>query len=155
MKKTILFLLMLSLIIFPTTSVSAQTSSSQTEYEYFEDGSYFVTTTEEITLSDVSVLAATNTKTGRKKSTYYNNSGEPMWFVQVTGTFSYGNGTSTCTASSVAAESSASTWKITNRSAGKSGNKATATAKQYMLGLPINTVNRTVTLTCSSTGVLS
>ena len=50
-----------------------------------------------------------------------------------------------------------STWKVSNISGSKSGNKdsATATGKQYIDGTGVHTMTRTVTLTCSPTGVFS
>lgn len=48
-------------------------------------------------------------------------------------------------------------WKITSATASKSGNKATGdvTAKRYVLGIPVETVEKTITLTCSASGVIS
>ena len=73
--------------------------------------------------------------------------------VKVTGTFTYGNGSSKCTSSSVTAESKSGAWKITSKSASKSGNKATA--KRYYGGSVAETKNKTVTLTCSPSGSFS
>jgi hypothetical protein len=48
-------------------------------------------------------------------------------------------------------------WKIASKSASKSGNqaKASATAKRYLVSLVVQTVSKTVILTCSKTGALS
>ena len=48
-------------------------------------------------------------------------------------------------------------YSITNKSASKSLNKATASAtgKKYINGICIQTVPKKVTLTCSSKGILS
>ena len=61
------------------------------------------------------------------------------------------------TSSTVTAQSNVTAWKLTRKSASKSGNtaSATATAKQYFDGTVVNTIKRTVILTCSSTGVFS
>ena len=101
--------------------------------------------------------AATNTKTGRKTTYYKNAADDVLWYVRVTGTFTYGNGSSKCTSATVSAESKNKTWKIASKSSSKSGSKAkaTATAKQYLNGAPVGSVTKTVTLKCSSTGKLS
>ncbi len=130
-------------------------TSEQIEYEYFEDGSYLMTVITENNNSGISLYASS--KSGSKTTTFYNADNEAMWYVKVTGTFTYGNGTSTCTNSVVTAEAYGSTWKISEKSASKSGNtaSATATAKHYFTFVCIQTVTETVTLSCSSTGVLS
>lgn len=158
MKKLISYLLTFTLLFsFSATAfaLSPSTQSEQIEYEYLEDGSYIVTIITENNNSDISLLSTT--KTGSKKSVYYNSDNEAMWSITVTGTFTYGDGTSKCTSSSVTTESYNSTWKISDKSATKSGNKASAscTAKQYIGILVGKTVNKTITLTCSSTGTLS
>ncbi|MGN0408775.1 MAG: hypothetical protein ACI4E3_00005 [Candidatus Fimousia sp.] len=124
------------------------------EYHYFSDGSYIVTVMESID-DNINLLSTTVTKS--KKATYYNKDGVAKWYIKVTGTFTYGNGTSKCTNSTVTAASQSTTWKISSKSASKSGNKAiaTATAKQYQNNSIIQTITKSVTLTCSSTGKFS
>lgn len=126
------------------------------EIEYLDDGSYFETviTTE----SNSGMTTLSNKSVTKTKTSYYKNSnGTILWYVKVTGTFTYGNGSSKCTSSSVTAESKSGAWKITSKSASKSGNKATAkaTAKRYYGGSVAETKNKTVTLTCSPSGNFS
>lgn len=80
-----------------------------------------------------------------------------MWYVKVTGTFTYGDGSAKCTKSTVTAASQNSDWKIASKYSSKSSNvaSATATAKKYHLGVVIQTKSKTVTLTCSPTGTFS
>ena len=126
------------------------------EIEYLDDGSYFetvITTESNSGMTTLSSKSVTKTKT----SYYKNSNGTILWYVKVTGTFTYGNGSSKCTSSSVTAESKSGAWKITSKSASKSGNKATAkaTAKRYYGGSVAETKNKTVTLTCSPSGTFS
>lgn len=126
------------------------------EIEYLDDGSYFetvITTESNSGMTTLSSKSVTKTKT----SYYKNSNGTILWYVKVTGTFTYGNGSSKCTSSSVTAESKSGAWKITSKSASKSGNKATAkaTAKRYYGGSVAETKNKTVTLTCSPSGNFS
>ena len=121
-----------------------------TEIEYFEDGSYLVTTITEDTMT-----RASGTKTGTKTANYYSN-GKVMWSVAVTGTFTYTSTSAKCTKSSVSTTCPGSTWKISSKSASKSNNIATAkaTAKQYQSGVCIFTKTVTVSLGCGANGVL-
>ena len=97
------------------------------------------------------------TKTQSKTTYCKNSSGKVMWYVRVTGTFTYGNGSAKCTKSVCTAESKNKTWKVSGRSASKSGNKASASAKgtHYLNGAPVETISKTVTLKCSPTGDFS
>ena len=165
MKRFFSLFLMSTLLCISTLPISAASASpasqidytmpTQTTIEYLPDGSCFVTVIE-TQENSVSLLSTTTTKA--KTSTYYGADGKSYWAVTVTGTFTYGNGTSKCTSSSVSAKSyDTNSWRIASKSASRSGNKATATAsaKQYQSGKYLQTVSKTVTLTCSSTGKFS
>jgi hypothetical protein len=123
---------------------------------YLSDGSS-IETVIEIPKSSALLRAASSTRTGSKTVNYKNSAGVVLWYVKVTGAFTYNGSTSTCTSSTVTATSNSSLWKISSKSASKSGNKATAkaTAKQYKGSTVIGTITQTVTLTCSAGGTLS
>jgi hypothetical protein len=148
--------MVLSLLLLLSLLPSAHATGSTVEIEYLEDGSYFVTELEEAK-PVVVPFSSTTTVTRSKKTSAYSTSGEIVWYVQVTGTFTYGNGTAVCTASSVTAKSNQTNWQITSQSASRSGASATATATaaKKVLGLTTSTQTRSVTLTCSSTGTFS
>ena len=93
----------------PTTS-----NTYPAEYEYFDDGSYIVTT---ITESSSILTRASGSKTASKTSKYYSSSGSALWSVTVTGSFSYTGSSAKCTSSSVSANSYSSLWKINSKSA--------------------------------------
>ena len=97
------------------------------------------------------------TQTKSKTSTYYNAANEKIWAVTVTGTFSYGNGTSTCLSASCTTSLYSNSWSVGNKKASKSGNtaKASATGVRYTNGHAVQSITRTVTLTCSATGTFS
>jgi hypothetical protein len=80
-----------------------------------------------------------------------------MWYVRVTGTFTYGNGSAKCTNAICTAESKNKAWTVSGRSSSKHGNKASATAKgtHHLNGVPAETISRTVTLKCSPHGKFS
>ena len=155
MKKLIMILTCLLLFTICSPVYGAEQIESS-EIEYLDDGSYFetvITTESNSGMTTLSSKSVTKTKT----SYYKNSNGTILWYVKVTGTFTYGNGSQKCTSSSVTADSKSGAWKITSKSASKSGNKATAkaTAKRYYGGSVAETKNKTVTLTCSPSGNFS
>jgi hypothetical protein len=124
--------------------------------EYLPDGSYYETIIETSSPS-FSLFATSSTKSGSKTVNYKNSSGTVLWYVKVSGSFTYNGSTSSCTSSTVTAASQSSYWTISGKSASKSGNVATAsaTAKRYSGSIVVQTVNETIHLTCSANGTLS
>lgn len=113
---------------------------------------------ETIEVIDLNVMTRSiQTKTAKKTGTYKNTNGQVLWSVTVTGTFTYNGSTSSCTKSTVSTSVVDNTWKIASSSSSKTGNKASAvaTAKYYVGGTVVSTQTKTITLTCSQTGVLS
>lgn len=173
MKKITSLLLVILLLIAAQSAVTFGQSIpsvvdrqiDSVETEYLGDGLYCITVIESLPadhtlniLAEKNIsLASATTETKSKTKYTVNASGTTLWYVRVTGTFTYGNGTSKCIAVSHSADSYASTWKIVSSSDKKSGNSAsaTATARQYVDGSVISSRTQTVTLTCSSTGVFS
>ena len=122
--------------------------------EYLEDGSYYetVVTVDDTVSDDSGIMSTAKTKTGSKKASYKSKSGDVLWYVKVTGKFTYNGSTSKCTSASATAASNSSSWKITDKSSSRSGNKAKASATAQRKGVDYH---RTVTLSCSKTGKLS
>lgn len=151
MKKIVSVLLSLIMVLSIAPTVFA-TQESSTYTEYLDDGSYLVITIETERLS-----RATNTITGKKTATYKDNNDETLWTATLKGTFSYTGSSATCTASSITYSITDDAWKITSATASKSGNKAigNVTAKKYVLGISLKTVEKEITLTCSASGTLS
>ena len=158
MKKAIsLILCVLCIFSILTVNIFAETTEtvvSETT-EYLDNGCYIVTTITEEMNSVVS--RATVSKTGSKKAVIYNSDDEPLVTLKLTGTFSYTGSSATCTAASTSYTVHSDNWKVTSAVASKSGNKATGnfTSKRYTLLIPVQTINSTVTITCSNSGVLS
>ncbi|HIY64423.1 MAG TPA: hypothetical protein H9730_13370 [Candidatus Mediterraneibacter stercoripullorum] len=130
---------------------------SITEIEYLSDGSYYLTEIQEDSVPSIGLLAANKTRTASATTKYCSASGNTLWYVKVTATFTYNGSTSSCTSASATAGSYSSAWKISGKSASRSGNKgkATATATQYVNSKPASSRTRTVTLTCDKDGNLS
>ncbi len=153
--KKILKTIALSLILcmVPFHNVKALENNTSYIEEIFEDGSYI-----EITIHEENTNARSST-TKKKTATYKGSSGTVYWSVTVQGTFNYDGKTSTCTSSSISTANYSSTWKLSNKKASKSGNTASAsvTAKQYHSNgtTVLQTINKTVKLTCDKNGKLS
>lgn len=157
MKKILCLFLSISLFWGFTSTTYAADYTVQEFVDYLEDGSYFTTT---IVTNRTSKLRALNSNTcsGSKTTTYKSSSGKKLWSVTVNGSFTYTTGASAkCTKSTVSTSTYSSSWKVSNSSASKSGNKAnaTATGTQYLSSIPIGSIKKTVTLTCSVKGTLS
>lgn len=158
MKRFFVFCLSFILLIsasglHATANDKTYQQSTAATVEYFDDGSYIVITIAE----QETALFAASTKSGSKALDYYNSNNEKEWTVTVHGTFSYTGTSSSCTASSVSYTIYNDLWKVKSATASKSANKAIGdfTCKFYLLGIPVKTVEQSVTLSCSKTGVLS
>lgn len=143
-------------MLFTLQSTFAFAESAHITKEDLGNGYYTITVIDDIS-SSVCLLASDSTVT-KSKTTYFKNSNnETLWYVRVTGTFTYNGTTSKCTASTPSAKSYDSAWKISDVSGSKTGNtaKASAVGTLYQLGAVIQTVPKTVTLTCSPAGKFS
>lgn len=149
---TVLLAMLMLVVMCPTNAFAGEVATDQ-YVEYFEDGSYIVT---ELKTSGISTFAA-STKNYSKSASYYNSDNEKEWTVTLSGTFSYTGSSATCTKATKSYKIYDDHWKVTSSSASKSGNKATGnfTVKRYLAGIPIRTVNKTLTITCSNSGVCS
>lgn len=158
MKK--LFSALLSVFFILNTVISAfafdVAENPNTTIEYFDDGSYIVTTISNEP-SNISTYASTTSTTKSKISTYYSKSNSKLWDVKVTGTFTYGNGSAKCNSSTVSATSYNKNWKVTNKSASKSNvsASASATGNLYQDSIIVQSIVKTVTLTCDKNGNFS
>ncbi len=169
MKKFTCMFLLLSLI-FTTTAFAEEPISQETyagyqtiDVEYLPDGSYVETVIFDDRFAGSSMVReitpfTAKTVTKSKVYNYKNASGKIMWYVKVTGTFTYGNGSAKCTASTPSAKSNNSSWSVSKATGKRSGNwcSATATGKHRMGNGEIgNVITKTIKLTCSPTGVFS
>lgn len=142
-------------------AVQSDLNKDNTVIEYFDNGDYLVTTlSDEPTFnakSGISLLSEPTTVTKSKTIKRYNSSNKVLWYLKVTGTFTYGHGYAQCTKSVATAKSYDSLWKLTGKKASKAGNVASAyvTANLYMTFLstkPVRIIKQTLTLECSTTG---
>lgn len=109
----------------------------------------------EYTIEELPSSRSSYRKSGKKTASVKSGS-TVLWTVTVTGTFEYTGSTSICTASSVTTTCPATNWKITSKSASKSGATASAkaTASRYNNGSVVETKTQSVFLVCGSDGTL-
>ena len=122
------------------------------EIEYYADGSYGV-----ISLKNEPGRAPTGTVTKTKTYDYYDSNNVRQWQVSLTASFSYNGVTASCTSATPGHAIYNNTWQVTKETASISGATATGifTVKKYVLGIPYQTVNKTLTLTCSPNGTVT
>ncbi|MDE6863836.1 MAG: hypothetical protein K2J41_05550 [Eubacterium sp.] len=155
MKKfiSLLSVMLMIAVLCPNTAFAEEKVVTDRTIEYFEDGSYIVT---ELTESTITTFA-TKTVSKSKSADYYESDNTKAWTITLSATFSYTGSSATCTNATTSSKIYNDKWKVTSAVPSKSGNKATGafTVKKYVLGVPIKTVNKTLTITCSNTGVCS
>lgn len=148
-------LILVSALVCPAYAAqnSAPEVFTETFTEYFDDGSYLVTTINSSEITTMSVAI----KSGSKSAHYFSSDDRELWVVTVFGTFSYNGASATCTESSVKYTVYDSDWKVKSAISSKSGADAigTFTVKHYFTFVPVKTIEETVILNCSKTGVLS
>ncbi len=148
LKKILLSGMIISCIINVVPSFAIETSRNIEET--FNDGSYFETELEVIESK------TTNTKSGKKTASFKDSSGKTMWSITVEGTFKYTGTSATCTKSFGNSISYVSYWKLEKATATKSGNTASAktTGRRYSAFICVETIPKTVTLSCDKNGKL-
>ena len=105
MKKRFLALLVLIIFVLSMQTASAAVSPyDSVSVEYLDNGDSILTVIESIPSGDIAAFA-TKTETKSKTSYYRSASGSVLWYVRVTGTFTYGNGTAKCTSQTPSAAS--------------------------------------------------
>lgn len=154
MKRILLVILTLTIfcctILCVPVSASSLTEASKTTIEYLDNGDYIET----IIKWEESVTRTT--KSGSKTKNYKNSTGDILWSVKVTGTFTYNGTTSSCTAASHTTSAPGANWTIKSASSSKSGSTATAKAVATLkIGSNSQDYSMSVSLTCSANGTLS
>lgn len=157
MNKKLRRLLAICCMIFICLSTINVPTVKAAEEDTSDDSLTFVEVIEEMP-TQPSLSRTTKTKTA-SKTVYCNDSnGNVLWSLQIVATFSYTGSSSKCTSAKAAATSNSSYWKTSMSSCTRSGNKATATAvgKKYSSkGVLLQTVNKSVTISCSANGTIS
>ena len=150
MKRLLSFGLAVLVMLSAFSFVSFAADETIMSVESFSDGSYGITSTKTV----FALFAAKGTVTKTKTYKFYDTSNNLDWTASITATFSYNGTTASCTDVSKSTTIYDSAWKCTSSSCSKSGATATGnfTFKRYVLLVPVQTVNKTLTLTCDPNG---
>lgn len=149
MKKIVAILMCIVLVTGCTAMYASagEMPQSETDIEYFADGSYVVT---ELEQSSNLVRA---TKTGYKTRTYYTASDIKVFMVSLTGNFSYTSGVSSkATSASVTVTTYASGSKFVSKNAYCSGKTAYGSGTVSYGGFNLT---QSPSLSCDTYGNLS
>ena len=122
--------------------------------QYFEDGSYLVTTIKASPSSRASIY----TRTGTKEVILYNSSDEVQWNYYLIGTFTVETGVSAvCTNSTYSYTIVNDKWSLKSHNNYYSGNIAygEATFKKKVLLITTNTYDIEIYVACDANGVIS
>lgn len=153
MKRVLSFFILFCFLFNICSLFCSADNKNMNDIEYFEDGSYAITSI----IVNHSLLSASNSITRTKKYEFFDSTNQLCWAAFLTASFTYNGTTSSCTSVSKATTNYNSSWRCTASSCFKSGATATGnfTFKHYVLGIPNKTINKTLTLTCSPNGTIT
>ena len=161
MKKIIFNIMLLFMIIISfKTAVHASNDDTQYNRKIIIDGNVFyveTVITESALDSPNSVNGTVQTKTATKTEYYRDADMNPICSISVTGTFMYDGTMSQCNSCSHQALTYLSNWSVKNSSSNYFGTSAIANATftETMLFGISHDYNMSVTISCSSSGVIS
>ena len=157
LKKIIIVFTMLAFALQSVPMTASASCNSSQQIEYLEDGSCIITTIDETISSGGDFSLCSKTVTKSKIMKYRDTDGTICWDLIVTGTFTYDGKTSKCTSVSSNSHSYDNRWHLTGRTATKEGSTAhtSVVAKRYDGDTLKETLNYTLSLTCSPTGTFS
>ena len=152
--KKLLSILVITCILFSMKSNIAKAQSTPTvpyEIEYISEDLYIETI---IIIHENNTTRSTTTVSASKVSNIKNNDGDILTSFKLTGTFLYTHTSSWCSNASCTTTIYDDTWKFTSTSATKSGISAIGsyTAAHYVLGVPIDSVSRNLSISCDAHG---
>ena len=141
------------MLLFLNVTPCKADNISVTKY-FLENGDYLEI---ELIQDETDFLARSSRTTSGSKKVSYKKGSTVLWSVSVKGTFTYDGDSAICINANVSTTCPSKAWKISNSSASKSLNKAiaSATAKNYIKGICIQTVSKKAILTCNAKGNLS
>ena len=105
----------------------------------------------------VHLLTGTKTTERSKYLRYYDHNGVLLWEATLTAEFAYSARRVRCERATLSFVSQDPDWSLVSRQTETAGDAArgTVSVRQTKLGVPLQTVTRTLTLTCDSNGNVS
>ena len=100
------------------------------------------------------LLSGTRTVSKTKYVNYYDSNGTLLWTVALQADFTWNREQATCVSASARHSVFDEDWGIVRAQAEKAGNTAAGyfAVRQVKLGVPLKTIERTLTLTCDADG---
>lgn len=134
----------------PLQSMAATPAASE-ETIYFEDGSYLTT----VITGGTSRASGDLTKT--KLVTYRDSNDHALWDIALTASFIYTGLSATCTSCSAKVTIYSSNWYEISKSTSRDGGSAICNVEmgRKILGITLEKIPHTVTLTCDKDGNVS
>lgn len=157
LKRVLAFLLIVgcfSQVCVGINSYARQVDDSNIVVEQvYEDGSYIESTIEQ---NDQEGYVRSSTVSGSKKYSYKNSSGKVIWTAVLHGNFTYNGTSAKCISTSLTVSISNHSGKVTEKNNYASGSSAVGkmVTKRYVSGVAVQTVSRTLKLTCTVSGKL-
>lgn len=153
------FVLSIVLLCFVQSPIFASNvTENQEQYdaiveEVFQDGSYLESY---VVVSENEGFFRSSKKTGIKTYTAKTSSGKVIWKATLHASYTYTGTSAKCTSTSLNTSISNSNWKITKSNHYASGSSAIGqvTAKKYIDGSAVQTINANLKLTCTASGKL-
>ncbi len=157
MKKSLVFLTIMSMLILPFSFARASAPLCPTELlgmssgllvRHLPDGSRLIETV------PVIVQRTEQTITSQKYSTFINNDGVIQWKVTLTASFTYNGSTATCTSASSVSTVYSGNWSENANNTFASGNAAVAnvTMVRKILFIVVQTEIANLVITCDKDG---
>ena len=152
--KKITSLLICALLILSSISNYAFADSpvvKESTTIFLEDGNYFV-----VRLQEDASFIRSNSISGSKTYTYYDH-GSAVWAVTLSADFIFDGSSATCTSSSCSVSIYSSFWYTVSSGSSTGGNTAigTASVAHRLLGVTVQTIPVSITLSCDANGTLS
>ncbi len=146
---SVIFLSLILCAFAPFNALAQNIDTTDTDIQYFDDGSYLITESE----NSINLFSS-GTKRHTKTATYYNGNDERQWSATLTAVFSYTGSSVTCTSASTSYTIYDSAWKMKEATASKSGGTATGEfiAKKYWLGIITKTIPMKIITICDNNG---
>lgn len=178
MKRLLSIILCAVLLAVPLAPFAAAETAaeSETETQYFEDGSYltvglcqeppgeesettpgFIARLLNLIKKLVALLTGQKSVSRTRYAAYCDAKGTLLWEICLTADFSYNGKSAKCTKANVSCEIFDSDWKLLSSSCSKNGAAAVGdfSLRQYKLGVPLKEIKKTLTLICSADGKVS
>ena len=139
--------------IFASDIIENQKQHDTTVEEVFQDGSYLESY---VVVSEHAEVFRSSKKTGTKTYTAKTSSGKVLWKAILHASYTYTGTSAKCISTSLDTSVLNSNWKITKSNHYASGSSAIGqvTAKKYIDGSAVQTINANLKLTCTASGKL-